>query len=156
MADQQDIIPDDVKQSIKDTFFKAGGNQPSVSFELRPLGMDQTINQFTLDLEGQRVTYAFGPLVPAPMQWPGPKPGEVRIEMTPPVAGASSMLRESGPWAWFKVLDRANPTPTDRSETFRVEFKVGQRTAQYDLIARSAYNPFRFPDLEQFRCPESL
>ncbi len=91
------------------------------------------------------------------MDWPGPdQNAEVRIEMSPPGPGGSSMVRERGPWAWFRVLDQANISPAAQAEHFLVEFKMGDRSATYELIARSAYNPFRFEGLEQFRCPESI
>ena len=91
------------------------------------------------------------------MDWPGPdQNGEVRLEITPPSTAGSSMLRERGPWAWFRVLDKANITPAAHPEHFGVEFNLGGRSARYELIARSAYNPFRFEELEQFRCPQTL
>jgi type VI secretion system protein ImpL len=143
--------------AIRDTFFRGGGDIPSVRFEMRPIGMDSTISQFTLALAGKEVSYSFGPQVTEYMEWPGPNQNaEVRIEMSPPRPGGASMLRERGPWAWFRVLDKANITPTGQPEHFQVEFSLGDRTAAYELIARSAYNPFRFDELEQFRCPESL
>lgn len=139
---------------IRETFFRAGP-MPSVAFELRPIGMDRTIDQFTLDLAGQRVIYRHGPSLSQPMQWPGAdQNGEVRVEMTP--AGGGAMIREPGPWAWFRVLDRANIQPAERPESFEVEFMLDGRTALYELAARSAYNPFGFPELQQFSCPESL
>ena len=141
--------------AIKNTFFRAGGNTPSVAFDLRPVEMDGAIVKFTLDLDGQVSTYAHGPVLRSALQWPAPNPtGEVRIEMTPPTG--ESIMREPGPWAWFKVIDRANVAPTDRAEVFTVDFTLGGRTAHYELIARSARNPFDFPELQQFECPEQL
>ena len=142
---------------IKDTFFRGGGTIPSVRFEMQPIGMDATISKFSLSLAGKTIAYSFGPQITEYMEWPGPEQNaEVRIEMSPPTPGTASMLRESGPWAWFRMLDKANITPAGRPEHFQVEFRLGDRSDAYELIARSAYNPFRFDELEQFRCPESL
>ena len=157
-----DISSDALRQferanAIKETFFRGGGEVPSVRFEMMPLGMDATISQFTLSLAGKSISYSFGPQIPEYMEWPGPdQNAEVRIEMNPPTPGAASMLRERGPWAWFRVLDKANISPAGQPEHFQVEFRLGSRSATYELIARSAYNPFRFDELEQFRCPENL
>ena len=143
--------------AIKETFFRGGGAIPSVRFEMTPLGMDATISQFSLSLAGKSISYSFGPQIPEYMEWPGPdQNAEVRIEMSPPIPGGASMLRERGPWAWFRVLDKANITQSGGPERYQVEFKLGDRSAAYELVARSAYNPFRFDELEQFRCPESL
>ena len=143
--------------AIKETFFRGGGTIPSVRFEMQPIGMDATISQFTLSLAGKTISYSFGPQITEYMEWPGPdQNAEVRIEMSPPTPGGASMLRERGPWAWFRLLDKANISPSGRPEHFQVEFRLGNRSATYELIARSAYNPFRFDELEQFRCPDSL
>jgi type VI secretion system protein ImpL len=143
--------------AIKETFFRGGGPTPSVRFEMTPLGMDATISQFSLSLADKTIVYSFGPQITEYMEWPGPdQNAEVRIEMSPPIPGSASMMRERGPWAWFRVLDKANISAASQPEHFQVEFKIGDRSAAYELIARSAYNPFRFDDLEQFRCPESL
>ena len=143
-------------QAIKDTFFRTSAT-PSVSFDLEPIGMDATINRFMLNLEGKSIEYSFGPQVRTFMQWPGPNgSSEVVIELSPPSPGSQYMVREPGPWAWFRVLDQANIKPAARPEYFEVNFEIGGRSASYTLIARSAYNPFRFPELEQFRCPERL
>jgi type VI secretion system protein ImpL len=143
--------------AIKSTFFRGGGNLPSVRFEMQPIGMDAEILRFSLNLAGKQIQYSHGPTIPEYMDWPGPdQNGEVRLEITPPSTAGSSMLRERGPWAWFRVLDKANITPAAHPEHFGVEFNLGGRSARYELIARSAYNPFRFEELEQFRCPQTL
>lgn len=143
--------------AIREAFFRAGATMPQVTFELRPVRMDDSIDQFTLEVAGKRITYSFGPLVTEHVEWPGPDPNaEVRIEMTPMSADGSSMLREQGAWAWFRVLGRADVRPSDRPETYLVEFRLGQRSALYELVAQSSRNPFRLPELTQFRCPESL
>jgi type VI secretion system protein ImpL len=142
--------------AIRDTYFRGGGQMPSMTFDLVPLGTDPPVNQLTLELGGKRITYNNEPARPTRMQWPGAdQNGDVRIEMSPAVAGDNA-LQGQGPWAWFKALDRATMTPTDRAERFQIEFKIGSRVAVYELTATSAYNPFRFAELDQFRCPEAL
>ncbi|HEX5046097.1 MAG TPA: type VI secretion system membrane subunit TssM [Gammaproteobacteria bacterium] len=141
--------------AIRDAFFQGGAQQLSVPFELRPVGMSETITQFTLALAGQTLTYAHGPVLPQTIQWPGTaSDGDVRIEMQP--AAGESLRRFQGPWAWFKLLDKATVTPADGTNTFNVEFTLGPRSATYRLAARSANNPFQLPDLHQFTCPETL
>jgi type VI secretion system protein ImpL len=160
-ATQVQLNPESVRQferaaAIRDTYFRAGGALPAVSFDLKPLGTDPPVNQLTLLLGGKSIVYNNEAPRATRMQWPGAdQNGDVRIEMAPPKAGESA-LEEQGPWAWFKVLDRATLTPGDRAERFQVEFKVGSRAAVYELTATSAYNPFRFAELDQFRCPEQL
>jgi type VI secretion system protein ImpL len=142
---------------IKRTFFRPGGMEPAIAFDLRPLEMDTALSRFVLDLEGTVITYEFGPRTPALVQWPGPNPGtEVRIELRDRQTGATTMQRLQGPWAWFQLLDRSNLRPTGRPEQFEVTFSQGGRDVVYELTARSAFNPFALPQLKQFQCPATL
>lgn len=143
--------------AIKQTFFGFGGAQPTVGFNMIPMDMDAAIGRFVLNLEGTEISWDHGPQVSSFMQWPGPNPGsEVRIEMRNSQTGRSHMLRRQGPWAWFRVLDQSNIRTTGQLEHFEIEFDVDGNNATYELIARSAYNPFRFAALERFSCPDRL
>jgi type VI secretion system protein ImpL len=143
--------------AIKQTFFGFGGSQPAVGFNLTPLDMSASIGRFILNLEGTEISWEHGPQIPAFLQWPGPNPGsEVRLEMRNAQTGQTHMLRQQGPWAWFRILDNANVRPTDEQEHFEVEFNIDGNVVFYELVARSAYNPFRFEELERFSCPERL
>jgi type VI secretion system protein ImpL len=66
------------------------------------------------------------------------------------------MLRQEGPWAWFKVLDQSGVRSMTEPEHFEIEFNIDGNVAFYELIARSAFNPFRFSELERFSCPDQL
>jgi type VI secretion system protein ImpL len=141
---------------VKRTFFRTGSKAPSVSFDLKPLEMDTRLSRFLLDLEGQVLTYEFGPMDTGLLQWPGPNPGgEVRIEMRDRQTSATTMARTTGPWAWFRLL-QGNLAPTQVPEEFEVTFSQGDRSAIYQLTARSAFNPFALPQLQRFECPASL
>src|SRR5690606_1494502 len=68
--------------AIRDAFFRTGGTQPTVRFELKPVAMDAAISQFILDLDGQQMTYDHGPSRPVAMQWPSPNSlGVVRLSI---------------------------------------------------------------------------
>jgi type VI secretion system protein ImpL len=66
------------------------------------------------------------------------------------------MQRFQGPWAWFQLLDGSNLRSTSVPEQFEVTFTRADRTVVYELIARSAFNPFSLTQLQQFQCPGSL
>jgi type VI secretion system protein ImpL len=144
-------------EAIRQTFFGFGGAQPTVGFNMVPVDMDATIGRFVLNLEGTEISWDHGPQVPAFVQWPGPNPGsEVRLEMRSTQTGRTLMHRERGAWAWFRILDRSKVRETDQREHFEVEFNIEGNTVTYELIARSAYKPFRFAELERFTCPGRL
>ena len=143
--------------TLRDTFFRAGGNAPGLRLDFRPLEMDATITQFILDVDGQLVKYAHGPQIPAQVQWPGPRGStQVRVALSPVSAAGSSGLVTEGPWALFKLFDRLQIEPAGAPERFRATFNIEGRKAVFDITASSVRNPFRLPELEAFSCPDKL
>ncbi len=142
---------------IRETFFQGTEKGLSIHFELRPINMDKEITRFFLNLDGQKVTYSHGPVRLTPLQWPGPGgTSQVRLQFLPELKGVVSSVRESGSWAWFRVLDRANIQLTSMPERYDITFNIGGRKARYELHASSTHNPFRLQELAKFRCPEKL
>jgi type VI secretion system protein ImpL len=143
---------------IKRVFFPSGGNRPALKLDFKPLQMDESITQFILDVDGQIVRYRHGPQVLTPVQWPGPRgSGQVRIELSPPPTGAgASGLTFEGPWALFRMLDRAQIDATAQPERVNATFTIDGRRATFEVTASSVQNPFRLRDLEQFQCPSHL
>ena len=82
------VSPGDLAQfqrasQIRDLFFAAGGNQPTVRFDITPLETDA--KQVTLDLDGQAIVYAHGPQRPVSVTWPGQnRMNSVRLVFDPP------------------------------------------------------------------------
>ena len=88
------------------------------------------------------------------LQWTG-SAGQAQIAFVPPAASGPSQLNESGPWAWFRLLDQAQVQATGAGR-FRVVFQSGGRQGTYELRTSGTFNPFRLRELEGFRCPEQL
>jgi type VI secretion system protein ImpL len=135
---------------IRDVFFAGKRPEPSLRLTFRPHDMDETIDRFLLEVDGQPVSYAHGPATATVITWPGPKPG-ARVEVTPPVEGQPP-LEFSGTWAVFRLLDRV-PVESVAPGRFRVVFNLGGRRASFDVETESGANPFRMPELERFDCP---
>jgi type VI secretion system protein ImpL len=135
---------------IREVFF--AGRRPDAALRLtfRPHDMDETIDRFVLEVDGQSVRYAHGPPTATVITWPGPTPG-ARVEMTPAAEGQPG-LQFSGTWALFRLLDRV-PVESIAPGRFRVVFNVGGRRATFDVESESGANPFRMPELERFDCP---
>jgi type VI secretion system protein ImpL len=143
--------------AIRDTFFRAGGKVPGLRLDFKPVEMDESILQFTLDFDGQLVKYSHGPQIPSTVQWPGPKGStQVRVQLQPTVAGSTSRLTTEGPWALFRMFDKLQIVPAGAPERFRATFNVDGRKAVFLVTASSVRNPFRLPELEQFSCPGKL
>lgn len=142
---------------IKQVFFRSGGNVPGLRLDFRPIEMDAGITQFSLDIDGQFVRYAHGPIVPMTVQWPGPRStNQVRLSIQPPTSGGTSGQVTEGPWALFKMLDRGQLAPGDAPEKFIITFQLDARRTRFEVTTNSVRHPIRLPELREFACPEGL
>jgi type VI secretion system protein ImpL len=135
---------------IRDVFFAGKRAEPSLRLTVRPHDMDETIDRFLLEVDGQPIRYAHGPATATVITWPGPKPG-AKVEVSPPVEGQPA-LEFSGTWALFRLLDHV-PVESIAPGRFRIVFNLGGRRASFDVETESGANPFRMPELERFDCP---
>jgi type VI secretion system protein ImpL len=143
--------------AIRDAFFRAGGVQPSVRFELKPVAMDASINQFLLDLDGQQISYDHGPSRQVAMQWPNPGSiGVVRLSISPPSPSGRSGVTLDGPWAWFRLLEQSDLMGGGSPDRFNLRMRVDNASISYELRANSAFNPFKNRVLSGFSLPERL
>jgi type VI secretion system protein ImpL len=119
--------------------------------------MDPALTQITIDVDGQLIRYAHGPQVLQSVQWPGAKGGlSARVQVNPPSASGNSGFSTEGPWALFRLFDKARIESLGAPEKFRVSFDVDGRSASFEVTAGSVQNPFRLRELAEFRCPGGL
>jgi type VI secretion system protein ImpL len=141
---------------IRDAFFPAGAQAPKFQFELKPVSLDNNVKTFRINVEGQETAYSHGPEQSLGFQWPGPSVNlGVRMTFETLDGRQASKLKE-GPWALFRVLDESSLQKTAWPERFNVVFRVEGFAAAYEMRAGSVNNPFNLPELQSFRCPESL
>lgn len=137
---------------IRSAFF-AGGPTPSVRLSMKPVQMDPALLQFNLDADGQILRYAHGPSQPTPIRWPGPGgTNQIRLQVSP---GGGGQLYE-GPWAIFRMFDRAQLQPAGPPERFNATFQMDGRPILFEVTTSSVQNPFRLPALAAFQCPRRL
>ena len=162
VAEQGAITPAALAQferaaRIKDIFFRGGGRTPGLRLDFKPVEMDAGITQFILDVDGQLVKYAHGPVVPMAVQWPGPKgSNQVRVQVTPPSTSGSSGMAVDGPWALFRALDDGQLESGDAPEKFFITFQIGARKTRFEVTTNSVQHPIRLKELREFQCPEGL
>jgi len=136
---------------IREVFFRRGGTQPAIELTFRPLDLDQNIDRFQLEVDGQTVRYAHGPPEATSVKWPGPQGGSARIDVTP--ASQGDPIEYSGHWALFRLMDHAAVQESGTPGHFRVVFDVGGHHASFEVESNSGADPFRLPELEHFDCP---
>ena len=138
--------------AIRQAFFGAGGSA-SFHYEITPEALDNAATNETLDIGGQTLTYAHGPVRPTTMVWPAPGDGGVRLDVEP--AGAAGALDFPGVWAPFRLIDAGDVFNRTR-DGFTVTFSASGHTTSFIVKSNSALNPFTLRDLRAFRCPEAL
>jgi len=138
---------------IRDVFFPSGGKAMDLSFEFKVLEMDATIEQMTLDVDGQVFRYAHGPQVPQRATWPGPRAtNQVRIVTASAKDGEKYMVK-SGPWALFRLFDEGEIRPGAGPERFVAALLIHGKRIVLEVTASSVQNPFRLRELVSFSCP---
>jgi type VI secretion system protein ImpL len=135
---------------IRDVLFRRGGTQPAFQLTFRPVDLDESVDRFRLEIDGQEVRYAHGPPLPTVVKWPGSR-GNARIELTP--ASPKGAIEFTGPWALFRLLDQAGVQDAGEPGKFRVVFNVDGHKASFDVETDAPANPFRLRELERFDCP---
>jgi type VI secretion system protein ImpL len=140
-------------QRIRDSYFPAGGAALMTEFTLTPVDLSPGAREVVFDADGQQLTFSRGPVVPQRMQWPAPNGvGRARLVFTR-TDGQTEVLEATGPWALFRLLDRAT-VGGNLPDQLTVGFNVNGLTANFQLRAASVRNPFRAR--EQFQCPAQL
>jgi type VI secretion system protein ImpL len=140
---------------IRSALFPSGGTTVALKFEVTPTNLDNGVGQVTLDLDGQELTYAHGPIQPMRMAWPGTG-GRNQVRLTfAPISGASTSVTKEGPWALFRLLDAGKSSST-QSDRVTYTWSGGGGTASFLFAAGSVVNAFTLPALHQFRCPTTL
>jgi type VI secretion system protein ImpL len=149
---QADLAQFQRASQIRDLFFAAGGNQPSVRFDISPI--DTNAREVTLDLEGQPIRYTHGPIRTTSVTWPGPnRMSNVRLLFEPPPSSGPQVLHATGPWALFRLFGQGTLQPTDSPDRYTLDFTLGDRHASFELRAGSVLNPFAPGVLRGFQCP---
>jgi len=157
---EQSIAPEALQvfqraAAVRAALFGGNSQTPMVRFQLTPLEASGDIGQAVIGLDGQTLAYTVGQTARSTdLQWMGTS-GQARIEFSSPSGGNPAQYSETGPWAWFKILDQAQIQPLG-SNQFRVTFQISGRQAAYELRTLGSGNPFRMRELENFRCPEQL
>ncbi|HLV77857.1 MAG TPA: type VI secretion system membrane subunit TssM [Marinobacter sp.] len=144
-------------RQIRQAFFTRGGSL-DVEFALEPLNLTSNKRRAVVNLDGQLVEFSHGPRQSIPLVWPNTLRDSVesRITLVPVQVNRSPRsISESGPWALFRLLDKAEIAGVS-SNAVDVKFTVDDGAMRYRLHAASNTNPFTQQLLSGYRIPRSL
>jgi len=142
---------------IRSAYFTRSGTL-DVEFSLEPLNLSSNKRRSVVNLDGQLVEFSHGPSQSIPLVWPNTLRDTVesRITLVPVQVNRSPRsISQSGPWALFRLLDKADITGVS-SSAVDVRFQVDDGDMRYRLHAASNTNPFTQELLSGYRIPRSL
>ncbi|MBL0419629.1 type VI secretion system membrane subunit TssM [Ramlibacter sp. AW1] len=135
---------------IRDVFFRGGGRMPNFRHDLRAVEFSGDVKEVKLEMDGQVTTITPGST--ASLTVPAPRAvSQLRVHL-----GTSPPLQFEGPWAAFRMFDHFEVLPAAQPERFGLLMIRGASQARLEVVANSAFNPYRMRELRQFRCPGSL
>ncbi|HLZ96922.1 MAG TPA: type VI secretion system membrane subunit TssM [Steroidobacteraceae bacterium] len=138
-------------ERIRQVFFKPGGQTPEAHFNVAPDDLDQDVDRFRLEIDGQAFEYRHGPPRVVSMAWPG-GPAGAAVASFELHDGSHPQLAFQGPWALFRLLDHAAFTQALSATRFLVTFRVDGKSARVVLEAASIRNPLARQELARFHC----
>jgi len=137
-------------ERVRQVFFKPGGQTPEVRFNVSPDELDENVDRFRLEIDGQALEYRHGPQKAVSMTWPGAAVGQA-IASFEQRGGAHPQTAFQGPWALFRLLDQASVVPQSDTRLLAT-FKVNGSQARVVFDAASIRNPIVRQDVVRFHC----
>src|SRR3990170_358604 len=140
---------------IQKMFYPYKMSNPKLRFTLTPVDMTPNTQSFTIHIDGQKISFNNEDKKNYSLVWPGPQPGLVTISFVN-TQGKYFTASEFGPWAWFRILDKANVTSNNSTKLFELTFDLNGNAAKYTLSTTEPVNPFLSEIINNFRCPDQL
>jgi type VI secretion system protein ImpL len=138
---------------IREVFFRSGGKAPSFRLDMKAVDL-AGLTEVSLDIDGQVTKFTAGNTTPVTIAWPSARvASQIRLAATP---STSPGLSFDGPWALFRMFDRAEIVPSAQPERFAVLVNLDGHKVRFEVTSSSVFNPFRLRDIQQFRCPAAL
>lgn len=140
---------------IRELFFREpGAKRMAWKGDLKVESLEPTVTELVIDIDGQSLRYAHGPVQPLAIQWPGPRGGaSAEITAHPRIKTDTSGLRLGGPWALLRLMERGKITNTANTGRVAVEFAFDNRRVVLDVGSAGGGNPFNSTLLRNFTCP---
>jgi type VI secretion system protein ImpL len=154
------VTPADLTQfqraaMIRDAFFADSGTRPRVVLNITPLSADAATRRVTLDLDGTAIVYTTGAQQSTQVVWPNfSLQPTMWVVFEPPVANGAGELRETGPWALFRLFGRGRlQAQAATADRYTLTFQLGDRRAVFDVRTTGTASPLVPGLLQDFRCP---
>ncbi|WP_395479954.1 type VI secretion system membrane subunit TssM [Candidatus Curculioniphilus buchneri] len=134
---------------IQGAFFHQGNQNPSFSFTVKPLSMDNDILSLEMNIDEQLISYHHGPSTVFQLNWPGLAHAfQVQIKIVSS-DGKVKILCTEGPWAWHRMLEHTNTHWSSHNQiSKKTSFVLDNYKATLEIISHSICDPFILPHLD--------
>ncbi len=125
-------------------------------FMLTPIAIEPIVKQITITLNDKVYKFTTRHMQTLEFTWPGnPQVNTVNLKFET-IDGKSYSKTLTGPWAWFKLIDKARLLTTNSPQRYNITIDLDGNAAKFLLVTHNLYNPF-IPDiLSKYRCPAQL
>ena len=149
------LLPFQQAAAIREIFFREpGAKRMAWKMDVKVVSLDPEVTELSMDIDGQGMRYAHGPVVPFSVTWPGPRGGATaEITANPRVRPETSTILANGPWALFRMMERGRAIETASASRMSVDFTLDGRHAVLELVTSGQANPLTSSLLKGFRCP---
>lgn len=147
---QQQLIRSQIIQSM---FFVKDALQ--VEFTLKQQNFPQSLTTI-IDINGQQIKHSYFSNSDKYITWPGRTLDNYVQVICEEENGNKTSFIQDGPWAWFKLLDRAEVTAVDDTKKYLLSLSINNTKLQYELTANKSINPFLSGIIEHFTLPEKI
>ena len=146
---------------IRQQFFGAGGmdggagTRMSLRMNVAVTTMDPDIAQLMINMDGQGQRYAHGPVVPMSFVWPGARGGTAAEILAESLTGGNlPTIGANGPWALFRLIDKAKVRNEVSANRLSVSYELGGRGVMLEFSTQGSANPLTSNILQTFNCPK--
>ena len=140
--------------SIRDSFFAAGGNLPSVTFTVTPVTLSGDANSAKLEVGASVVQSQRGVNTPGAVNWPGGGAERSAITLDMGFFSHALVLERRGAWSLFHLMDAASVL--NQGDKAIASFVVEGKEVSYEFAASATPNPLTTRALREFKCPSQL
>ncbi len=148
---------------IQEMFFTDNPDKIAFHFYLTPISINPTLRSFSLNVDNQQYVFTRKSHTIVKYFWPISKTSMASITFTPKrlpdaeVAPTPFMLTQSGPWAWFRLLNTSGKiVPGPNAQVFTLSFTNDGKRVRFKLVSDNLMNPYLPNIITKFRCPDNL
>ncbi|MBP6562007.1 MAG: type VI secretion system membrane subunit TssM, partial [Neisseriaceae bacterium] len=141
--------------TLNKAFFQNSADEANISFTVRVIDLDPSIDSVSFSYDGQVYNYSHGPQVPMQFQWPAKDKNSIaRIQVSGSDAGNKNAISEKGDWAIFRMLEQADRVNEVIAASNRVTaaYTFEGKRVLFEFISATPYNPFVLSRLRNFPC----